>query len=285
MNSDGTYRLPASVTDGTGDPERIYFLEPPTQGASGKRWVVWRGTVPGIYHDWCVVSIKSQTHSDIILRPLAHKQVNGVSGASHKGFGTPQEAWQRYEQERTRNNVHKLPYIPPGAPPLLPIPGIHIPENESPARGSRSHEDNSGTLAQPPATPSRRAPATPSAQPPATPSRPTPTTPSAKTRPAPIHSSSGPLTPTRSNAQAPVQGRNYPTPSSARGQPVAGPSNYGPDVFSPEISSPSSLGSTRPFLSGGAPPWEANSVMFVVFEGRPPGIYTSWFVLCILCST
>ena len=64
------------------------------------RWqcyVVYKGKVPGMYNEW---------HE-------CQAQVNGVSGASHKGFKTRQEAEASYlrftlAQGRTRN--HRLMY-------------------------------------------------------------------------------------------------------------------------------------------------------------------------------
>jgi len=40
------------VTDGSGDPDRIYYIPPPDRGLIGLRWVVWCGIEPGIYTTW-----------------------------------------------------------------------------------------------------------------------------------------------------------------------------------------------------------------------------------------
>ena len=64
------------------------------------RWqcyVVYKGKVPGVYNEW----------------PECQAQVNGVSGAGHKGFKSRQEGEASYlrftlARERTRN--HRLMY-------------------------------------------------------------------------------------------------------------------------------------------------------------------------------
>lgn len=52
MARDGTYRLPPMVDDGSGDPNKIFYVDPPARDAVGRRWNVYRGERPGIYTDW-----------------------------------------------------------------------------------------------------------------------------------------------------------------------------------------------------------------------------------------
>lgn len=231
----------------SGDPGEQYYVDPPSREALGRRWVVFRGTVPGIYNTWYVVFLHYQPLTDTRLRPGAEAQILGVSGANHKAFGTPQEAWRQYELQRRNNFVQRLPYVPPGAPPFPPIP-------QTPRRGNNQPATN-----RTPVTPSRPAPVTPAA---------------ARATSSDSSSQQGdPFTPPprSSKGKASMYGKKVQTPTSLHEQPAAGPSNC----------SPSPLRFTRNPRDV-VPPWEANSHVFVVFEGAPPGLYSSWCVLSLL---
>jgi hypothetical protein len=48
------HHIPRPVSDASGDPDRVYYIDPPPSDAVGRRWVVWMGLQPGIYENWCV---------------------------------------------------------------------------------------------------------------------------------------------------------------------------------------------------------------------------------------
>lgn len=237
--------------------------------------------------------------ANLALRPTAQEYTSGISHASHNSFGTPQEAWQNYEYQRRRNFVQRLPYLPPGAPPLPQLPAIPGVEeapapttparNPAPATPARNtaratpactRERTSHRHTQEPTTRDTTNPqrtfeyTTPSRAREPTPSRGSSHTPSH----APGHTTSrsqhvrSVVVSERNPTYSPTHRRPYPTPLSIPEQPTAGTSN-----LSASISSPSSLSPTSDYE--GIPPWETDSRAFVVFSGIPPGVYTTWLVM------
>lgn len=257
-------------------------------------------TIGNLFHFYTPVPILTM----YTPRPQASGHTQGVQYACHKSYGTPTEAWMRYETQRLRNFVQRLPWRAPNAPAMPSTPSTRRHPTTSSMNTPRTHQ-----LSTPPSlghgrrtanttNTSSRTHQISSARTTSTRTVPVasqPSTPSASRR-ADHRSTSNATASQRTPRVGTGTGQSrLPSPQSFASAATSHSRSYS------TVSSPSSLVYSMPaHLPDGCPigyvydgcavelpyqsiladddPWHGRAEAYVVFQGAEPGVYREWYV-------